>query len=362
MGATQSSTEAAESPTSSSRGLGLGAVGDAVDRWFDVSTDYVCGPNSCSCLLDDGADGSFTVSQASITVVSADGRTDTFGPTEDAPARASAAAFDDDAYGEEYRTLVLGEAAPRGGPAVERIDAPPEIIDDADEPPPARAAPSPRAAAKKPRAAPKAAAPPPAKAAPPAAAREAAATPIAKPAATPPSPKAKPPAPPAPAPPPAAAARRSPAATPKAGPKPAPEIEVNLVRVKRSLRKGIPFVKHCSDLRKRDRVLCLNRAETRVGWKRGQPETTMVSLRDIDAVRMASEVDPAASLLKPVAGTHILRQTADGPTIMKRAFSLVLVDRTLDIECGSELEARTLCAAFKVMVRDEKVKYGDIAG
>ena len=71
MGATQSSTEAAESPTSSSRGLGLGAVGDAVDRWFDVSTDYVCGPNSCSCLLDDGADGSFTVSQASITVVSA---------------------------------------------------------------------------------------------------------------------------------------------------------------------------------------------------------------------------------------------------------------------------------------------------
>ena len=143
MGATQSSTEAAESPTSSSRGLGLGAVGDAVDRWFDVSTDYVCGPNSCSCLLDDGADGSFTVSQASITVVSADGRTDTFGPAEDAPARASAAAFDDDAYGEEYRTLVLGEAAPRGGPAVERIDAPPEIIDDADEPPPARAAPPP---------------------------------------------------------------------------------------------------------------------------------------------------------------------------------------------------------------------------
>ena len=184
----------------------------------------------------------------------------------------------------------------------------------------------------------------------------------AKPAATQPSPKAKPPAPPAPAPPPPPAARRSPAATPKAGPKPAPEIEVNLVRVKRSLRKGIPFVKHCSDLRKRDRVLCLNRAETRVGWKRGQPETTMVSLRDIDAVRMASEVDPTASLLKPVAGTHILRQTADGPTIMKRAFSLVLVDRTLDVECGSELEARTLCAAFKVMVRDEKVKYGDIAG
>ena len=88
----------------------------------------------------------------------------------------------------------------------------------------------------------------------------------------------------------------------------------------------------------------------------------MVALRDVDAVRMASEVDPAASLLKPVAGTHILRQTADGPTIMKRAFSLVLVDRTLDVECGSELEARTLCAAFKVMVRDEKVKYGDIAG
>ena len=362
MGATQSSTEAAESPTSSSRGLGLGAVGDAVDRWFDVSTDYVCGPNSCSCLLDDGADGSFTVSQASITVVSADGRTDTFGPADEPPGAGVRRRVRRRRLRRGVPHAVLGEAAraagprssastrrrrssttptnrprrarrrrPRGGQeaaggaqggraaagksgeagrrARSRRDSDREAGRDAaeSESQAARRRRRPRAAA-------------------------------------------------------AAAARRSPAATPKAGPKPAPEIEVNLVRVKRSLRKGIPFVKHCSDLRKRDRVLCLNRAETRVGWKRGQPETTMVSLRDIDAVRMASEVDPAASLLKPVAGTHILRQTADGPTIMKRAFSLVLVDRTLDIECGSELEARTLCAAFKVMVRDEKVKYGDIAG
>ena len=55
-----------------------------------------------------------------------------------------------------------------------------------------------------------------------------------------------------------------------------------------------------------------------------------------------------------MAGTEILRRTADGPAIMKRAFSLILADRTLDIECASELEARTLCAAFKVMVRQAK--------
>ena len=114
MGSTQST---AADKGESGRGLGLGEIGDAVDRWFDVSTDYVCGQTSCSCLLDDGADGSFTVGQASITVVSADGSTDTFGPEPDA-ARASAAAFDDDAYGEEYRTLVLGEPAPGAAVAV----------------------------------------------------------------------------------------------------------------------------------------------------------------------------------------------------------------------------------------------------
>ena len=41
---------------------------------------------------------------------------------------------------------------------------------------------------------------------------------------------------------------------------------------------------------------------------------------------------------------------------MKRAFSLILEDRSLDIECASELEARTLCSAFKVMVRQIKQK------
>jgi len=341
MGSTQST---AADKGESGRGLGLGEIGDAVDRWFDVSTDYVCGQTSCSCLLDDGADGSFAVGQASITVVSADGSTDTFGPEPDA-ARASAAAFDDDAYGEEYRTLVLGE--PARGAAVERIDASLEIIDGVDDVAPARAA-APTRAATQPRAAGAATAPP----ATPAAPQPGTATPAAPQSA----PKAPPPAPRPPVSPPSG--REAAAAVPK----PAPAITVNLPRVKRSLRKGIPFVKHCSDLRKRDRVLVLNRAETRVGWKRGQPETTMVSLRDINAVRMASEVDPQASLLKPVAGTETLRRTADGAAIMKRAFSLVLVDRTLDIECGSELEARTLCAAFKVMVRDEKVKYGDVAG
>ena len=80
----------------------------------------------------------------------------------------------------------------------------------------------------------------------------------------------------------------------------------------------------------------------------------MVPLVQVVAVRAASEVDPATKPPRRLAGTEILRKTSDGPAIMKRAFSLILADRTLDIECASELEARTLCAAFKVMVRQAK--------
>ena len=123
---------------------------------------------------------------------------------------------------------------------------------------------------------------------------------------------------------------------------------------------GIPFIKHCSDGRKRERVLTLNAAATRVGWKKQQREHTMIPLDSVTSVRSAMEVDPTTvgNSKRPegMGGTDILRRSADGPAVMKRAFSLILEDRSLDIECASELEARTLCSAFKVMVRQIKQK------
>ena len=86
----------------------------------------------------------------------------------------------------------------------------------------------------------------------------------------------------------------------------------------------------------------------------------MIPLDSVTSVRSAMEVDPTTvgNSKRPegMGGTDILRRSADGPAVMKRAFSLILEDRSLDIECASELEARTLCSAFKVMVRQIKQK------
>ena len=87
----------------------------------------------------------------------------------------------------------------------------------------------------------------------------------------------------------------------------------------------------------------------------------MIPLDSVECVRGASEVDPATigrSAKRPggMAGTEILRRTADGPAAMTRAFSLILADRAPAVECASELEARTLGAAVKVMVQQAKAQ------
>lgn len=117
--------------------------------------------------------------------------------------------------------------------------------------------------------------------------------------------------------------------------------------------EGIPFKKHCTDGKIRDRVLVLSKDEKKFGWKKNDPKK-MISLKAIKEVRPATSVDPTtignAKRPKGLGGTATLRKSCEGDTTARRAFSFILVDRTVDIECYSETEAKKLAAAFKVLV------------
>ena len=55
-----------------------------------------------------------------------------------------------------------------------------------------------------------------------------------------------------------------------------------------------------------------------------------------------------------MAGTETLRKSALGPEVGKQAFSLILPDRTLDVQCATPTEAKALHAALKVLVAQAK--------
>ncbi|KAH8056830.1 hypothetical protein JL722_7044 [Aureococcus anophagefferens] len=127
----------------------------------------------------------------------------------------------------------------------------------------------------------------------------------------------------------------------------ADSVVVNLEAVKAELRgaAGVPVLKHCRDGRIRPRALVLSGAGDKLGWKAGQKEATMLALKDVKEVRFATELDPTtigASEKRAggMAGTETLRKSALGPEVGKQAFSLILPDRTLDVQCATPNEAR----------------------
>ncbi|KAJ8601967.1 hypothetical protein CTAYLR_004466 [Chrysophaeum taylorii] len=139
------------------------------------------------------------------------------------------------------------------------------------------------------------------------------------------------------------------------------DIVVELAQFKQDLKAGIPIKKHCRDGRIRKRTLLLDASGKKIGWKKNQNPDTMIDLAEVLEVRNATELDPNtvgdAERPKGMAGTETLRKTCDGLAVAKRAFSLILRGRTLDIELPTELEAKKLSAAFKVLVqkiKDEK--------
>ena len=117
---------------------------------------------------------------------------------------------------------------------------------------------------------------------------------------------------------------------------------------KRALSKGVVMTKHCSDGRARRRVISSDDSFTTVGWKEeGKPETKgKLMMSRCSEVRMATEIDPASKVMgKSVTGTKTLR--ASSLKDRNKAFSLIFPQRTLDIECQSEVECRFYMRGFR---------------
>ncbi|KAJ1453818.1 hypothetical protein M885DRAFT_522951 [Pelagophyceae sp. CCMP2097] len=130
------------------------------------------------------------------------------------------------------------------------------------------------------------------------------------------------------------------------------EVPIDVAAVKALLVKGVSVKKHGSDGKIRPRVLYLNAAGTKFGWK--QPESSFLPLSGISEVRRATEKDPSSKpdskRPKGMAGTPTLRKTADGPAVALRAFSFIGQGRTYDFECADSAECQLLSGAFKAMI------------
>uniref|UniRef100_A0A7S3JQA3 PH domain-containing protein n=1 Tax=Aureoumbra lagunensis TaxID=44058 RepID=A0A7S3JQA3_9STRA len=152
----------------------------------------------------------------------------------------------------------------------------------------------------------------------------------------------------------APATKAVPAPAAKAKNDEAQEMKVDLGEVKKLLKgDGIAFLKHCRDGKIRQRTLVLSQDEKKFGWKSKDPKK-FIDLAAVTEVRPATALDPT-TLNDPrrpqgMGGTATLRKSSEGPAVGRRAFSFILKDRTIDVECYSEVECKKLCAAFKVMV------------
>lgn len=128
--------------------------------------------------------------------------------------------------------------------------------------------------------------------------------------------------------------------------------ETGLEEVKSVLKSkaGWKVKKHCRDGHARARTLHLSDDERAITWHR----TKSIKLADVVEVRHGTTIDPTTIGLpkrpKGMAGTETLRKCADGSKVARRAFSLILSDRTLDFECDTVEEASKFCSAFQKFV------------
>ena len=84
-------------------------------------------------------------------------------------------------------------------------------------------------------------------------------------------------------------------------------------------------------------------------WSRRAPEHLSEVLAKFEAGL------PSGWLPHRLAGTKVLRRCADGPGVCKKAFSLILADRSLDVELSSERECARYRAALERLVLDAKL-------
>ena len=130
---------------------------------------------------------------------------------------------------------------------------------------------------------------------------------------------------------------------------------------------GIAVKKHGRDGGVRPRLLGINDEETQLTWKdpRGsrlnvfrRNDLKAIELKDVTAVRSGTDLDPETVGLakRPLGmtGTPVLRRSAEGNVVAKKAFSLILSDRTIDIECNDSEQNSVLYAAFDLLVAKAK--------
>ncbi|KAJ8599473.1 hypothetical protein CTAYLR_009543 [Chrysophaeum taylorii] len=135
----------------------------------------------------------------------------------------------------------------------------------------------------------------------------------------------------------------------------------DVAEVRRVLKskQGWSVRKHCRDGRVRLRVLKLDAAETKLSWKDAISKT--IKLDKVVEVRLGTILDPSTVGIsnkrpKGTAGTVVLRRSADGQKIAKRAFSFILKDRTLDVETADEDECLKYCGAFQAIIEEARLK------
>mmetsp|Transcript_3809 Transcript_3809/g.11839 ORF Transcript_3809/g.11839 Transcript_3809/m.11839 type:complete len:277 (-) Transcript_3809:407-1237(-) len=129
-----------------------------------------------------------------------------------------------------------------------------------------------------------------------------------------------------------------------------------------TLKGGVTLKKHSFHGGPKQRTIAVSDDELRLVWKdqKGSSKNLFakkdkdVGLKEVKEVRPGTALDPETVGLpkrpKGMVGTTILRRSAEGSKIAKRAFSLILPDKTLDFETDDPAEATKLVAAFSYLV------------
>ncbi|KAH8070104.1 hypothetical protein JL721_5327 [Aureococcus anophagefferens] len=122
----------------------------------------------------------------------------------------------------------------------------------------------------------------------------------------------------------------------------ADSVVVNLEAVKASSgAAGVPVLKHCRDAASARARPQRRRRQARL---EGRPEGGDHARAQGRQRGRLTELDPRRSGAPEkrsggMAGTETLRKSALGPEVGKQAFSLILPDRTLDVQCATPNEA-----------------------
>lgn len=121
---------------------------------------------------------------------------------------------------------------------------------------------------------------------------------------------------------------------------------------KAKLLEGIPLVKHCKDKQARKRIVYVDPSFTKLGWyEAGKTTRKQYPIAKITEVRKATDVDPSTNGGTPMSGTPILRGSMH-VAYKNMAFSLILTERSLDLQCESEAQCQTLVTCFNRLIKE----------